>query len=323
MKTKAVVLVDPNKIELKDLEIPVLRQGQILVQVKYSSICGTILNQIAGYAAAEHIPHMLGHEGAGTVLECGPGVTKLKPGQNCVLTWYRCKGLDGGPTKYENVNSGQVSTLASHVVVSESRCLPLLGSYKLRYFDPLAGCALPTTFGILKKIGYLPPNLSMLINGIGGIGLPLAIIAQTNTYVRDESKKRIELAKSLNLKIDNPLKQYDIIIDTSGNTETISSLFSNKLVKTGTLLIVGNPSINVNINMYMWDIIFGKTLFGYCGDAITNLETLSFYLFTALSRVVTALETVSAIKKYKLDDINSAIEDMKSHIIVKPILVHD
>ena len=68
MKTKAAILVETNKkLIIDDIEIPPLKSGQVLIEIKYSGICHTQLLEIEGCRGKDSfLPHCLGHE------ECRP-----------------------------------------------------------------------------------------------------------------------------------------------------------------------------------------------------------------------------------------------------------
>src|SRR5947209_17788681 len=85
---KAAVLVELNRpLEVCDIEIPKRDVGQVLVQIASSGICGKQIDEITGRRPDPYLPHLLGHEGGGIVLEVGPGVRKVKPGDHVVLHW--------------------------------------------------------------------------------------------------------------------------------------------------------------------------------------------------------------------------------------------
>ena len=73
-----------DSIELpKSLDI-----GQVLVELKSSGICGSQIGEIDGVKGPDRfLPHLLGHEGFARVLEIGPGVSYIKPGDSVVLHW--------------------------------------------------------------------------------------------------------------------------------------------------------------------------------------------------------------------------------------------
>ena len=76
--------------------MPSLSYGQVLVQVKVSRICGSQLGEIEGVKGPDkYLPHLLGHEGGGVVLEIGPEVTQVKPGDRVVLHWRPGAGIPG------------------------------------------------------------------------------------------------------------------------------------------------------------------------------------------------------------------------------------
>src|SRR6059058_31625 len=79
---KAAVLVGQNApLDIYEVELPKLDIGQVLVKVDHSGICGKQIDEITGRQGEDRfIPHLLGHEGGGEVLEVGPGVKKVKPG---------------------------------------------------------------------------------------------------------------------------------------------------------------------------------------------------------------------------------------------------
>ena len=127
MKTEAALLVETGKpLVLARIAMPSLKPGQVLVEVAFSGACGTQLMEIAGAKGEDKwCPHCLGHEGAGTVMEAGPGVTKVKPGDQVVLSWIRGEGMEAGGAVYDwdgkKVNAGGVTTFQRHAVVSENR----------------------------------------------------------------------------------------------------------------------------------------------------------------------------------------------------------
>ncbi len=91
MKTEAAILVELNKpLEVVSLGIPALRAGQVLVEIAYSGVCGTQVNEWLGKKGEDKwLPHCMGHEATGSVLEIGPGVTKVKPADKVVLSWLK------------------------------------------------------------------------------------------------------------------------------------------------------------------------------------------------------------------------------------------
>ena len=102
MQTKAAILVEQKKPLVVDtIELPALKYGQVLVKVLYSGICGAQLNEIDGTKGPDKfLPHLLGHEGSGIVMECGDGVTQVNPNDHVVLHWRKNNGIQSATPTY-------------------------------------------------------------------------------------------------------------------------------------------------------------------------------------------------------------------------------
>ena len=91
LKTKAAVLVQVNEpLKVTELTIPSLEKGQVLVDMEWSGICRSQLMEVQGHREGNpYLPHLLGHEGAGRVIETGNEVSKLSKGDRVVVSWLR------------------------------------------------------------------------------------------------------------------------------------------------------------------------------------------------------------------------------------------
>ena len=125
---KAAILINNRKpLVITDVELPkILEFGQVLVKVFYSGLCGAQLNEIDGVKGKDKfLPHLLGHEGSGLVLNTGPGVTTVKKGDHVVLHWRPSLGIQSPTPKYKwgskTVNAGWVTTFNNQAVISENR----------------------------------------------------------------------------------------------------------------------------------------------------------------------------------------------------------
>src|ERR1700716_2768328 len=101
---KAAILVESRKpLVVADIELPdALDVGEVLVKVLHTSICGAQINEIAAVKGPDKfLPHLLGHEASARVLEIGPGVTTVKPGDTVVLHWRPSQGIQGPPAAYQ------------------------------------------------------------------------------------------------------------------------------------------------------------------------------------------------------------------------------
>src|ERR1700674_3719385 len=78
-----------------------LDAGQVLVRVLYTTICGAQINEIDAVKGPDKfLPHLLGHEASAEVIETGPGVTAVKPGDTVVLHWRPSQGIQSRTPPY-------------------------------------------------------------------------------------------------------------------------------------------------------------------------------------------------------------------------------
>ena len=100
---KAAILFEQKKpLIVENLKLPeVLEIGQVLVKVHTSGICGSQIGEIEGVKGKDsYLPHLMGHEGSGTVLQIGPGVTTVDVGDKVVLHWMKGRGIESQTPHY-------------------------------------------------------------------------------------------------------------------------------------------------------------------------------------------------------------------------------
>src|SRR5437867_11801651 len=172
---KAAVLFElKGRLVLADREMPALDVGQVLVKIQCSGICGAQLGEIAGVKGPDKfLPHLLGHEGGGVVVDIGPGVTQVKPGDHVVMHWRKGAGIHARPASYQwngrKVNAGWVTTFQDHAIVSENRVTPI-GKDVPFEVAALMGCAITTALGLINSDAQVKIGDSIVIVGCGGVG---------------------------------------------------------------------------------------------------------------------------------------------------------
>jgi S-(hydroxymethyl)glutathione dehydrogenase/alcohol dehydrogenase len=332
MKTTAAVLSQIDRpLELWELELPPLAPGQVLVDVRYSSICHSQLNEIRGRKGEDKfLPHTLGHEGSGIVLETGPGVTKVKAGDSVVLTWIAGGGQNVPGSKYRCgdrvVNSGAVSTFLRRAVAAENRLVPIDGM-PLELM-PLLGCAIPTGFGLVRNNLKPLPGSSLAVWGVGGVGLSVVLGAKTmgcGTIIAvDIQPGKLELARVMGAThtVDgarDPVaaileitggKGVDHGVDCAGHVKTIEAGYAAVRKGGGRFVVAGNPPAGQKIAIDPMDLISGKHIAGTWGGETKVDADLPAYRDAfrdgnlPLEKLITHRES--------LERINDAIELMES-----------
>ena len=98
----AILLSQNQPLVIETVELPThLKVGQVLVKIHTSGICGSQLGEISGVKGPDpYLPHLMGHEGCGTVLKIGPGVRHVKSGDLVVLHWRKGLGIQSVPPIY-------------------------------------------------------------------------------------------------------------------------------------------------------------------------------------------------------------------------------
>ncbi|OSQ50080.1 zinc-binding dehydrogenase [Thalassospira alkalitolerans] len=330
---KAAILVEQKKpLVVAELTLPeTLEIGQVLVKIHYSGICGSQLGEMDGAKGPDRwLPHLLGHEGAGTVLAVGPGVRKIRPGDAVVLHWRPGSGIESVAPKYrwgdETVNAGWVTTFNEMAVVSENRITKISDDFDLK-IATLFGCAVTTGFGAVVNNAKLKIGESVVIFGAGGVGLSMvqaAAMTSANPIIAvDVFDGRLELAKKMgathvinarNVNADEEIcnilndRYLDVFLENTGKPENIElgyKITGNK----GRVILIGVPRKGDNISIYSLPMHFGKLITGsHGGETIPDQDIPKYMrLFSEGKLHLSELLT----ETFSLDHINEAILGMR------------
>ena len=333
MHSHAAILVEQKKpLVIEDVEVPALKLGQVLVKVLVSGICGSQIGEIEGVKGPDKfLPHLLGHEGCGEVLEVGEGVRTVKPGDRVVLHWRKGAGLESVAPVYASrigrVNAGWVTTFNDFGVVSENRVTAIPTD-----IDPeiaaLFGCAVTTGFGVINNNARLAIGESIAVFGAGGIGLNIvqgAALAGGNPIIAlDRFDNRLDLARSLgathtiNVTKADAAEEIrrivghdgvDVAVDNTGNVEVIG-LASRLTNARGRTVLVGVPPRDSTAAISTLPLHFEKQLTGSHGGECRPEIDIPHYVRMVHEGRLNLGSLVG--QRYSLAEINAAIADMKS-----------
>ena len=201
MRTRAAVALEPGKpLEVMEVNLEGPRAGEVLIEIKATGICHTDDFTRSGADPEGLFPAILGHEGAGIVLEVGEGVTTLKPGDHVIpLYTPECRQcasclsgktnlctairatqgqgvMPDGTTRFSMLDGTPIhhymgcSTFANHTV------LPEIAVAKVRAdapFDKICyiGCGVTTGIGAVINTAKVEIGAKAVVFGLGGIGL--------------------------------------------------------------------------------------------------------------------------------------------------------
>jgi S-(hydroxymethyl)glutathione dehydrogenase / alcohol dehydrogenase len=331
---KAAVLVSQNSaLEIYDIEVPKLDVGQVLVRVEYSGICGKQIDEITGRQGDDqYIPHLLGHEGGGEVVDIGPGVTKVKPGDRVVMHWVKGSGIDSRPPRFnyrgQVLSAGWVTTFSDYTIASENRLTPMPLNAP---GDVLAllGCAVTTGLGIVFHNIRLLPGQSIAVFGVGGVGLNVVQGADlVNAYPivaldRDDAKlefaRRFGATHTANVDESDPraaLEElsgglgFDAVVDTTGVNTVREIAYQSTRQKAGVTLLCGVPFAGDRLSIDSFPLHMGRRIIGsHGGDTVPDLDIPRYYELYRLGKL--RLDELIT-NRFKLAEINKAIEAVRA-----------
>jgi len=200
MKTRAAVAVAANRpLEIMEVDLEGPKAGEVLVEVKATGICHTDAYTLSGLDPEGLFPAILGHEGAGVVVEVGPGVTSLKKGDHVIpLYTPECRQCKTCLSQRSNLCTAIRATQGKGVMpdgTSRFSCdgdpvlhymgcstfsnytvLPEIALAKVREdapFDKICyiGCGVTTGIGAVIHTAKVWPGANVVVFGLGGIGL--------------------------------------------------------------------------------------------------------------------------------------------------------
>src|SRR5476651_2886309 len=233
MRVKAAVTYEAGKpltIEMVDLEGP--KKGEVLIEIKATGVCHTDAFTLSGDDPEGLFPAILGHEGAGVVVEVGKGVTSVKPGDHVIpLYTPECRQCEYCLSKKTNLcqairtTQGQglmpdgtsrfsldgkplfhymgTSTFSNYTV------LPEIALAKIRSDAPFhkvcyIGCGVTTGVGAVLFTAKVEAGANVVVFGLGGIGLNViqgAKMVGANRIIGvDINPAREEIARKLDRK---------------------------------------------------------------------------------------------------------------------------
>lgn len=271
MKVKAAVAYQagaPLTIETVDLEGP--KAGEVLVEIKATGVCHTDAYTLSGNDPEGLFPAILGHEGAGVIVEVGPGVSTVKPGDHVIpLYTPECRQCEYCLSQKTNLCQSIRSTQGQGLMPDGTSRFSIAGKKILHYmgtstfsnyivlpeiavakirsdasFDKvcLIGCAVTTGIGAVIYTAKVELGANVIVFGLGGIGLNVIQAARmvgANMIVGvDINPNRKALAEKLGMthfvnpnEIDDELVPYLVNLTKGGADYTFECVGNVKLMR--------------------------------------------------------------------------------------------
>lgn len=247
MKTKAAVAFAAGKpLEICDVDLEGPKAGEVLVEIKATGICHTDAFTLSGDDPEGAFPAIMGHEGAGIVVEVGAGVTSVKPGDHVIpLYTPECRecnfclnpktnlcqsirstqgqGLMPDGTSRFSLDGEPILHYMGCSTFSNYTVLPEIALAKVREdapFDKICyiGCGVTTGVGAVAFDAKVEPGSTVAVFGLGGIGLNVIqgarMVGATRIIGVDLNESKVALAKQFGMTdFVNP-KDVENVTDT-------------------------------------------------------------------------------------------------------------
>lgn len=230
MKAKAAVAWQPKQpLSIEEVDVEGPREGEVLLKVVASGVCHTDAFTLSGEDPEGAFPCILGHEGGCEVVECGPGVRDLKPGDHVIPLYIpECGECEYCRSTKSNLCQSIAATVWSGYMpdgtrrfsqngkpifhymgcstFSEYTVVPEIALAKINPAAPLdkvclLGCGITTGIGAVLNTAKVEPGASVAVFGLGGIGLSViqgAVMAKAGRIIAiDLNPDKFEMAKAL------------------------------------------------------------------------------------------------------------------------------
>ncbi|MGB9866423.1 MAG: alcohol dehydrogenase catalytic domain-containing protein [Bacillota bacterium] len=261
---RAMVLRSFGKpLRLEEMPVPHLGSDQVLVKVYSCGVCHSDVKLANGWLPPERLPslpHVLGHEIAGTIEDLGQAVTSLKKGTKVVVYFYvGCGTCEHCRTGKQQLCENMVSQIGftSHGGYAEFVAVPAANVIQVPDTvdfpeAAIAADAIATSLEAVKRTGGVGLCQRVAVVGLGGLGIHAAQIARlSGAWVTgiESVQPKLEQARKLGIGEcflttelgTNHFKQFHAVIDTVGSESSIG--LARQLVKAeGTIVVLGYSS---------------------------------------------------------------------------------
>ena len=354
---KAAILWELNKeLEIRDdVELIDLGPGQVHIKGVSSGVCHSDVSAQNG-TIPSGTPVVLGHEGAGIILEVGPGVTGLEAGDHAILSFTPacrmckpclrgqanlCDGMMAMAISKNFVVKGEqiggmtgCGTFAEEMIVPESAVVKIDDDIPLNVVS-LGGCGVMTGGGAAINTAKVTPGSSVVVFGAGGVGISAIqgarIAGAAEILAVDTVEGKLDMAKKFGAThactpddlagMKNEItggEGFDFSIECVGHPETIRATY-DAARRGGTAVVVGGGRQEQMVQFSAFELFFGdKALKGSMyGSANVRIDMPKLLRLWKAGKL--DLEGMIT-RRMKLDDVNEAFRAMQAGEVVRSVL---
>lgn len=369
MKTKAAVLHEVGKpLEIEELELAAPAEGEVLVRYTHTGLCHSDLHVMQGDLGA-WLPLVLGHEGAGVVEEVGPGVTRVAPGDHFVASFIPTCGTChwcaigrqnlcdwGAATMRGNLPNDRwpisgaagrygamcmIGAFSQYGVLHQNSVVRIDAELPLRQ-AALVGCGVPTGWGSAVNSADARPGDTVVIFGIGGIGINAVqgarlagashVIAVDPVTLKRDAAMSLGAthavatgaeAKDLATELTRGVGAASSIVTVGNVTADVVEQAFDVISKSGTVVLTAlagftDKTITLSgTETVLWRKTVRGSLFGDCNPTTDIPRLLELYRLgdLKLDELVT--------RTYTLDQVNEGYQDLLAGELLRGVIVHE
>lgn len=346
---------ESTPISIDELELTSPGDGELLVRIEAAGLCHSDLSVVDGNRVRP-VPMLLGHEAAGIVELIGTGVD-LALGQRVVMTFVpRCGECAGCATdgrapcergnasnnagtllsgKRRLTRNGQpvhhhlgVSGFATHAVVDRRSVVPVDADVPPRV-AALLGCAVLTGGGAVINVGKPQPGQTVIVVGLGGVGMAAMLTALAHDDVRvvavDQLPEKLDMARRAGAHevyrtqqaLDEGLKAA-VVVEAAGHPVALQAAIE-LTAPGGRTITVGLPAPDTRISVSPLGLVAqGRSLIGsYLGSAVPARDIPSFVELWRSGRLPMERLVSSTIA---LDEINEGMDQLADGAAVRQLI---
>ena len=354
---KAAILWELDKeLEIRDdVSLTDLGPGEVHIKVVSSGVCHSDVSAQNGTIPVG-VPCVLGHEGAGIVLEVGAGVTDVKAGDHVILSFTpackKCKNCLRGQsnlcetmiqmaTSAHFIVDGKVitgmtgcGTFAEEMIVPDNACVKVDDDIPLGIVS-LIGCGVMTGVGASINTAKITPGSSVVVFGAGGVGISAIqgarIAGAAEILAVDTVVSKLDAAKKFGathactpddlegLKTEiTGGEGFDFALECVGHPTTIRATY-DAARRGGTAVIVGVGRMEQKVEFSAFELFYGeKTLKGSMfGSANVHVDMPKLLRLWKAGKL--DLEGMIT-RRMKLDEVNEAFRAMQAGEVVRSVL---
>ncbi|MFW2850818.1 S-(hydroxymethyl)glutathione dehydrogenase/class III alcohol dehydrogenase [Sphingomonas sp. TX0543] len=368
MKTRAAVAFEAKKpLEIVELDLEGPKAGEVLVEIMATGICHTDAYTLDGLDSEGLFPSVLGHEGCGIVREVGPGVTSVAPDDHVIPLYTpecrQCKsclsqktnlctairatqgkGLMPDGTSRFSYKGQTIFHYMGCSTFSNFTVLPEIAVAKIRPDAPFdtscyIGCGVTTGVGAVVNTAKVEPGATVIVFGLGGIGLNVIqgakfagaarIIGVDINPDREEWGRRFGMTDFVNPKNVGDIVQHlialtdgggDYTFDCTGNTVVMRQALESAHRGRGESIVIGVAEAGREIATRPFQLVTGRvwkgTAFGGARGRTDVPKIVDWYMngLIEIDPMIT--------HRLSLEDINKGFDLMHAGESIRSVVVY-